>query len=280
MLSRRHARQPFSANDFRIGLQGIGSEFQMNYKKLALLAAIIGGGTTSAQESRQAIYESSGRDNAVQQVAYNDGGDCGCEAPTCGAEEAVCDDGCDSGCDSMGGQASCGSTVFSAGLFASMTACEVGEPWTLFGEHCGWSAGGWTDIGYHSNNTNFNFNNYANRVQLQQQWLWAQKVADGSEGLGLGGRIDYLYGTDAPDTQAFGIANNHWDNSWDNGGAYGHALPQVYFEAAYGDTSVKVGHFFTIIGQEVVQPPVTSSTVVSSRSTTLSRSPTRCIGNA
>ncbi len=74
-----------------------------------------------------------------------------------------------------------------------MTQGELGEPFTLFGEHCGMVGCGWTNIGYHSNNTNFNFNNYANKVQLQQQWLWAQKAADGSEGLGLGGRIDYLY---------------------------------------------------------------------------------------
>jgi hypothetical protein len=127
------------------------------------------------------------------------------------------------------------------------------EPWRLF--QCnplGLTIGGWSNIGYHSNNTNYNFNNYDGRVQLQQQWLYAEKIADGSCGLGFGGRIDYLYGTDAPDTQAFGIANNHWDNSWDNGGAYGHAIPQLYGEVAYGDLSVKAGHFFTIVGNEVV----------------------------
>jgi hypothetical protein len=96
-----------------------------------------------------------------------------------------------------------------------------------------------------------NFNNYADRVQLQQQWLYAERVADGSNGVGLGGRIDYLYGTDAQDTQAFGIANNHWDNSWDNG-AYGHAIPQLYGEVAMGNLSARVGRFFTIIGNEVV----------------------------
>ena len=137
------------------------------------------------------------------------------------------------------------------------------EPWKLFQKPVmGFNVGGWTNVGYHTannagagilgNGAPANFNNYADHVQLQQQWLYAEKVADGSNGLGLGGRIDYLYGTDGPDTQAFGIPNNHWDNSWDNGGAYGHAIPQLYAEAAYGDLSVKVGHFFTIIGNEVV----------------------------
>jgi hypothetical protein len=67
--------------------------------------------------------------------------------------------------------------------------------------------------------------------------------------------MDYLYGTDAPDTQSFGVPNNHWDNGWDNGSpvnGYGHAIPQLYGEVAYGDLSAKVGKFFTIVGNEVV----------------------------
>ncbi len=74
-------------------------------------------------------------------------------------------------------------------------------------------------------------------------------------GFDIGGRIDYIYGTDGPDTQAFGIDNDHWDNGWDNGNDYGSAIPQLYMEAGYGDLSVKVGHFYTIIGYEVVQAP-------------------------
>ncbi len=121
-------------------------------------------------------------------------------------------------------------------------------------ERCLWlETWGWTSVGYHTQNTQLNFNNYQDRVQLGQQWFFLEKIADGSEGLGFGGRVDYLYGTDAPDTQAFGIADNHWDNSWDNGGAYGHAMPQAYGEVAYGNLSAKVGHFFTIVGNEVVQ---------------------------
>ena len=169
-------------------------------------------------------------------------------APTaCGcSSSSSCDNACDNSCD-----ASC--------------SCGDGEPWKLFPcNPLGLNIGGWSAIGYHTSNNAgngffagngapANFNNYADRVQLQQQWLYAEKVADGSCGLDFGARIDYLYGTDAPDTQAFGIPNNHWDNSWDNGGAYGHAIPQLYGEVAYGDLSVKVGHFFTIIGNEVVQ---------------------------
>lgn len=125
------------------------------------------------------------------------------------------------------------------------------EPWKLFQNPVlGFDIGGWSQVGYHSRNNNL-FNRHADNVNLHQAWLYAERVADGSNGLGFGGRIDYLYGVDARDTQAFGIPNNHWDNSWDNG-IYGHALPQVYVEAAYGDLSIKAGHFFTLIGYEVV----------------------------
>lgn len=117
----------------------------------------------------------------------------------------------------------------------------------------GFNIGGWSNVGYHTANNNNSFNNYADRVQLQQQWLYAEKVADGSDGIGFGARMDYVYGTDAPDTQSFGINNNHWDNNWNNGGIYGHAIPQLYGEVAVGDLSVKAGHFFTIIGNGVVQ---------------------------
>jgi len=161
----------------------------------------------------------------------------------CGCGSGACDGGCDGGCGSGG--------LFGLGLFGG--GCNLGDPWKLAPNGiAGVTVGGWTSVGYHSARNPFSFNTY-DRVQLGQQYFFAEKIADGSEGLGLGGRVDYIYGTDAPDTQAFGIANNHWDNGWDNGGQYGHALPQVYGEVAMGDLSVKLGHFYTIVGNEVVQ---------------------------
>ncbi len=234
----------------------------MKLHKLALIAAVACGVPTGITYAEQ--Y------NETQLVSH--AATCDCGQPVCGCETTEpsyqlgdfglggCDEvACDGGCDSAGG---CGSSLCGGK--------ELGDPWTLFGEHNGWTAGGWTDIGYHSSNnagigilgatvppsagdgSPANFNNYADRVQLQQQWLYAEKATDGSDGLSVGGRIDYLYGTDGPDTQAFGIANDSYDNSWDNGGAYGHALPQLYGEVAYGNTKVKMGHFFTIVGNEVV----------------------------
>ena len=36
------------------------------------------------------------------------------------------------------------------GLGSCLGDCCLEEPWTLFGEHCGWSAGGWLQLGYTS----------------------------------------------------------------------------------------------------------------------------------
>ena len=211
----------------------------MKITRMALSAMIAGacfGGTSTGLLAQTT-------QNPYKLVSYND--DSACNSPSC---TSTCDTG------SCGGAGSCDGLGFGAGFGLLGGGCCIGEPWKLINrDFNGWKIGGWSNVGYHSANTNLNFNNYASHVQLQQQWFYAEKIADGSCGLGLGGRIDYLYGTDAPDTQAFGIANGHWDNSWDNGRAYGHAIPQAYVETAYDNLSVKVGKFFTIIGNEVVQ---------------------------
>ena len=176
---------------------------------------------------------------------------CGCELVTPSCDTGICDGGCDGGCDSAG--CGCGSGS-GCGVGSILTGgdCCLGDPWTLFGESNGWSAGGWLQLGYHSDALPL-FNSRPDELQLHQAWLYAEKAIDTSNGFDIGGRIDYLYGTDSQDTQAFGIDNDHWDNGWDNGPDYGHAIPQLYMEAGYGDLSVKVGHFYTIIGWEVVQ---------------------------
>ncbi|MEZ6134417.1 MAG: outer membrane beta-barrel protein [Pirellulaceae bacterium] len=177
----------------------------------------------------------------------------------CGDAPVSCDAGCSGGCSDgscdAGGCGLLGGGLFAGGCDSACggcdSACGGDEPWKLFQNPvAGFDVGGWAQLGWHSYNNSL-FNKHADNVNLHQAWLYAEKVADGSNGLGLGGRIDYIYGVDAQDTQAFGIANNHWDNSWDNG-IYGHAMPQLYAEVAYGDVSVKVGHFFTLIGYEVV----------------------------
>jgi len=128
--------------------------------------------------------------------------------------------------------------------------------------------GGWIQMGFHdgvvprgvNRNDLGSFNNHPHRFNLHQGWLYAEKVADGSEGLDWGFRVDGMYGVDASDTQSFGNKAGRWDfqNGFDRGaapGGYGFAIPQAYAQLAEGDWSVKVGHFYTLIGYEVVTAP-------------------------
>ena len=209
----------------------------------------------------QPIYSVANR--YAEEQAADSASDAAAPAPvaTTGSGCTSCGDGCDSGCgdacDAYGCDSMCGcgsSCGLGLSCFDGLGECCLGDQWSLFDEHCGWSAGGWVQLGYHSKRNSL-FNSRDSEYQLHQGWLYAEKAVDGSCGLDIGGRIDYVYGTDGPDTQAFGIDAPSWDNDWDNGNDYGHALPQLYLEAAYGDLSVKAGHFYTIIGWEVVTAP-------------------------
>jgi hypothetical protein len=117
--------------------------------------------------------------------------------------------------------------------------------------------GGWWQVGFPAR-TDGIFNTYPH-VQLQQGYTYLEKVADGSNGIGFGGRADLVYGTDAPNTQSFGNDLGVFDysdtfNHGDVPGSsnYGWAIPQLYAEVAYGNLSVKLGHFYTLLGYQVV----------------------------
>ena len=135
---------------------------------------------------------------------------------------------------------------------------ELGDPWTLFAKNCcGIEVGGWVSGGIIGNaygdasNGPLGFNTIGDGFTIDQVWAYAEKVADtGGCGTDWGFRIDYIFGTDGPGTQAFG--GHGWDTQWNTSRDYGSAMPQLYGEVAFNDLSVKVGHFFTIIGWEVV----------------------------
>ena len=162
-----------------------------------------------------------------------------CAAPSCGVS-----------CDSCGCGDGCG---------LGLCDCNLGEAWTLSRaihgdcDHC-ISVGGWFSAGYHSESNGL-FNDRPNEFALHQGWIYAEKAATCESPFGF--RADFMYGIDAADTQAFGNPPGTWDfdNGWDNG-AYGWALPQLYGEVALSDTwSVKAGHFYTLVGYEVVTAP-------------------------
>jgi hypothetical protein len=181
---------------------------------------------------------------------------CGCDsAPSCGCEPSC---GCDNGCCSSGCGCNDGCSLFGD--------CCLGDAWTLKSCYdpcgcCEHTVGGWIAAGYYNNNERLSatsgdglaFLDYPDHLNLDQAWVYAEKLAEaGACSADWGYRFDMMYGVDAQKTQAFGNDDNVWDVSFDNG-PYGWAMPQAYAEVAMGDWSVKVGHFFTIIGYEVVQ---------------------------
>ena len=202
-------------------------------------------------------------DGLVKPVAFDyytgSGGGCGDCTPSCGADSSCAAPGCaDPGCaDPCASACGCGgrSSLLGGPLTPSLQDLLLGECSAV-------TIGGWTQVGWHSDTTAFtpqtglSFNNRPDELNLHQQWFYAEKVADGSDGLDWGFRTDIMYGIDGTDTQAFGNPAGSWDflNGFDFG-AYSWALPQAYLELAAGDFAVKMGHFYTLIGYEVVTAP-------------------------
>ena len=145
--------------------------------------------------------------------------------------------------------------------------CQCGklaDPWTLpqpeYLKDRNITVGGWLSGGIYGNqygapsNGPVGLRNVGDGFTMDQVWFYAERKTD-TKGCGwdFGGRVDYLFGTDAPDTQAFG--DRSWDYGWNTSRDYGSAMPQLYGEVAYNDVKVKIGHFYTPIGYEVVQAP-------------------------
>lgn len=175
--------------------------------------------------------------------------------------------------DEYGGSRAAGPRASRNSCYTGMCSCcepscylfGPAQPFEMMpGDLGGFKAGGWTQIGYHSNETPLSqarndqlaFNDHGGRLNLHQQWLWLEKSLSGDPSYwDWGFRADIMYGTDGPKTQAFG--GDGWDSdpSFDRGGGYGWALPQVYGEVGIGEFSLKMGHFYTLMGHEVVTAP-------------------------
>ena len=152
----------------------------------------------------------------------------------------------------------------STGLLQELTGVDPAQLPVL--RDAGVALGGWLslggtynnhDPGDHSNGT-VTFNDRSGELQLNQLYLFAERAVDKeAKKWSLGGRVDFLWGTDSRFTQASG----HWDeNLIGRSGPrfYDLALPQAYLEIATPfkrGATVKIGHFYTILGQEVVQAP-------------------------
>jgi hypothetical protein len=247
----------------------------MKMSKLALLCAIAGALYAGSAFAVDGVRQPS----SVQRVAFEYyAQDEGSASPSDAAPTPVADDaapapamtGGGESCSSCGGAAgSCGCDSCDNGCGGScFYDCCLGEPWKLFDNPCHEcnhiTIGGWFDQGFTWNTDDpsdrFNgpvtFNDRDSEYQLNQIYLYAEKATDtGGCGWDLGGRIDLLYGTDYRFTIAQGLdAHDDFTPKWnsDDRNFYGLAMPQAYGEVAYNDLKVKVGHFYTILGYEVV----------------------------
>lgn len=145
----------------------------------------------------------------------------------------------------------------------------------------GLTVGGWLQGGitYNANSPANGFNgpvtfaDRASEFQLNQLYLYLQKaVATEGDYFDLGGRADFMFGTDSIFTQAYGVPPYDLNDgstlltrsSWDlnllrsQERFYDIALPQAYLEAYIplgNGLNLKVGHFYTPIGYEVVTAP-------------------------
>jgi hypothetical protein len=139
---------------------------------------------------------------------------------------------------------------------------ETCDPWRLFCQkECGWNITGFVNAGWTGNpdgpasryNGPVTFND-RNEFMLNQLYLTAEKSIDRETCCwNWGGRVDLLYGSDYIFTQSLGWElNDDGTNSWNGSPFYGLAVPQMYAEVGNENNSIKLGHFYTVLGYEVV----------------------------
>ena len=107
---------------------------------------------------------------------------------------------------------------------------------TTFMQDLGLTVGGWLNVGvtnnFNNSPGNFNgpvtFGDRTGELQLNQLYMYLQRaVASEGDDWDVGGRFDFLFGTDAIFTQAYGAPKGHWDlNLW-NQRFLGTAMPQA-----------------------------------------------------
>lgn len=167
-----------------------------------------------------------------------------------------------------------------ASTVTSSTAKSTSNSFMEALKSTGITAGGWVHGGatynpssVHGFNGPVTFSDQANRFQLNQLNFYLERaVKTEGKGWDIGFRADFLFGTDAIFTQAYGNPAFDVNNgrpladrgNWDldiccnSSRTYGIAIPQAFAEvyAPLGNgLNVKVGHFYTPIGFESVPAP-------------------------
>ncbi len=131
----------------------------------------------------------------------------------------------------------------------------------------GLTFGGWLNLGVSINpdqpdnhyNGPLGFSDRANELQLNQLYGYLEKITQrNGQTWDIGGRLDFIFGSDAFYTRSMGDPADHWDSHLLHNKIYGIAFPQVYleFNVPIGEgLNVKLGEFYTLIGSETVTAP-------------------------
>ena len=146
------------------------------------------------------------------------------------------------------------------GVVKDLTGFSIND--TDFMKKIGVEAGGWLEFGvagnfnnpFDSGNGPVTFNDRANEFNVQEVYGYLERaVNDQGDSWDFGFRADVVYGTDA----RFTTASNFDDNLVGDSASrfYKLAFPQAYvdvFAPVGNGLTTKIGHFYTIIGYEVV----------------------------
>jgi len=114
---------------------------------------------------------------------------------------------------------------------------------------------GFIDIGIGANNWGadwngpLTFNDRAWQGQMNQLYFINERVLQ-EDKMSWGARVDLLYGTDSLYATSTGL--DSIPDDWSTNRYYGLAMPQLYGELGSKNLNVKFGHFYTLIGYEVV----------------------------
>jgi len=143
----------------------------------------------------------------------------------------------------------------------SMGVIPSSQSWFLFGKPDGGGVYGWLDGGFVGNvaspaskfNGPYNAVDRANEAMANQVYLIGERLLPTDNSTAIGGRVDLLYGEDFFLAQSRGWEfTTSGNGNWNSGEYYGLAIPQLYAEVGHQDLSLKLGHFYTIVGYEGV----------------------------
>jgi Protein of unknown function (DUF1597). len=125
-----------------------------------------------------------------------------------------------------------------------------------YGQKNGYTNRAWggDGIDWRSGNTEMLLNVRQSDLQVNQGWVFLEKKLSKRCCWDIGGRVDYVWGTDAFYMQSAGLENNAGHDYWGTGDYYS-AMAQMYAELGYGRFSVKIGKFLTPMGSDPIYSP-------------------------